>query len=74
QATVTRTPGGRARPDRADIISVAGAQLLAERGPSRRRKVRRRVRRFGNGRGFISVNNGATFGLQLARALTPLTK
>ncbi|MEU4235615.1 hypothetical protein AB0F17_66105, partial [Nonomuraea sp. NPDC026600] len=31
QATVTRTPGGRARPDRADIISVAGAQLLAER-------------------------------------------
>lgn len=70
QVTVTRTRGGQARSSRADIVSVAGAQLLAERASRRRRKVRRRVRRFGNGRGFISVNDGAVFAMQMARALS----
>jgi hypothetical protein len=72
-ATVTRTRGGQARPQRADIISVAGAYLAERASPSQRRKVRRRVRRFGNGRGFISVNNGQIFAVQLARALSIFT-
>lgn len=58
---------------RADIISVAGAQLLQRESRTRRRKVRRRVRRFGQGRGFISVNNGQLFAVQLARALSIFT-
>lgn len=73
QVTVVRSRGGRPLPQRADIMSVAGAQLLDRASPPRRRKVRRRVRRFGNGRGFISVNNGQTFAVQLARALTAFT-
>lgn len=74
QVVVTRTAGGRARPDRADVVSIAGAQLLAADRTTRRRKVRRRVRRFGNGRGFISVNNGQAFALQLARALDAMRR
>jgi hypothetical protein len=70
QVSALRTQGGQARPQRADIIGIAGAQLLQRGSPSRRRKVRRRVRRFGNGKGFISVNNGETFAVQLARALS----
>lgn len=69
QATVPRTRGGQARPKDA-VIGLAGAQLLQRGSPPRRRTVRRRVRRFGNGRGFISVTNGQTFAMQLARALS----
>jgi hypothetical protein len=72
QVSVTRTRGGQARPKEL-VTSVAGAQLLQRAGPSRRRKVRRRTRRFGSGKGFISVNNGQLFAVQLARALTPFT-
>ncbi|MET8341016.1 rolling circle replication-associated protein [Streptosporangium canum] len=70
---VTRAPGGQARPKHADVQSVAGAQLLQRGAPPRHRKVRRRVRRFGSGRGFISVNNGQIFAIQLARALSSFT-
>lgn len=70
QVSVVRTPGGVPRP--AELVqSVAGAQLLDGKGrPPRRRKVRRRVRRFGQGRGFISVNDGQMFAVQMARALS----
>lgn len=70
QVTVTRTQGGQARLQRPDIVGLAGVQLMQRDGPTRRRKVRRRVRRFGRGRGFISVNNGQLFAIQLARALS----
>jgi len=74
QVSVPRTRGGQVRPREAIIVGLAGAQLLQQSSPPRRRKVRRRVRRFGNGRGFISVNNGQIFAVQLARALDILTK
>ncbi|MGW5266977.1 rolling circle replication-associated protein [Microbispora sp. NPDC004025] len=73
QVTVARTRGGQAHPKEV-VVGLAGAQLLGYRRPPRSRRVRRRVRRFGNGRGFISVNNGQTFAVQLARALDILTK
>lgn len=69
QVTVIRTRGGRARAQRADIISLAGARLVGD-GSLRQRRVRRRVRRFGGGRGFISVGSGQIFAVQLARALS----
>lgn len=65
--TVTRTKGGQAQPKEL-VIGLAGARLM-ERGPTRRRKVRRRVRRFGNGRGFVSVPNGQLFAVEISRAL-----
>lgn len=73
QVSVTRTQGGQVRQERADVIGIAGAQLMERVVRSRKRKVRRRVRRFGNGRGFISVNNGQLFAVQLARALSIFT-
>ncbi|MEV7014111.1 hypothetical protein [Streptosporangium sp. NPDC051022] len=69
QVAVARTRGGQARPKEL-VVGLAGAQLLERVGPTRRRKVRRRVRRFGNGKGFISVNNGQLFAVQLSRALS----
>jgi hypothetical protein len=38
---------------------------------TRRRKVRRRVRRFGDGRGFVVVNDGPSMVAYLARVLEP---
>lgn len=67
--SVPRTPGGRPRPVEL-VQSVAGAQLLQRAGPTRRRNVRRRVRRFASGKGFVSVNNGQTFAMAMARALS----
>ncbi|GAA3430389.1 hypothetical protein GCM10018953_75740 [Streptosporangium nondiastaticum] len=69
QVAAPRTKGGQVRPGDL-VIGLAGAQLMAGARPTRRRKVRRRVRRFASGKGFISVNNGSTFALQLARALS----
>ncbi|WP_433308049.1 rolling circle replication-associated protein (plasmid) [Actinoplanes sp. CA-030573] len=68
EVTVTRTRGGAIRSELAPVVGLAGAQTVEARKPSRR-SVRRRVRRLGNGRGFVSVNDGASFGGQLARAL-----
>jgi hypothetical protein len=70
QTVVTRTRGGRPRQDAADIVSIAGAQLLQADRRVRRRRVRRRVKRFANGKGFVSVNNGQTFAVAMARALS----
>jgi hypothetical protein len=67
---VTRTAGGRPRQSYADVVSVAGARLVDTPRSTRRRKVRRRVRRFGGGTGFVSVHNGQTFAAQMARALS----
>ncbi|WP_433501827.1 rolling circle replication-associated protein (plasmid) [Sphaerimonospora sp. CA-214678] len=72
QVSVPRTRGGQARPTNADVIGLAGAHRM-EQGSTRRRRVRRRVRRFASGRGFISVNNGQLFAVQLARALSLTT-
>lgn len=70
QVSVARTRGGRVLQERPDVIGVAGANLVGQPRPTRRRKVRRRVRRFGNGRGFISVTNGQIFAVAMARALS----
>ncbi|NAS27512.1 hypothetical protein GT755_38325 [Herbidospora sp. NEAU-GS84] len=70
QVTVIRHRGGQVLPQRPDIIGLAGAQILEPVAAPRRRKVRRRVRRFGAGRGFVSVNNGQTFAIAVARALS----
>ncbi|WP_329094289.1 rolling circle replication-associated protein [Streptosporangium sp. NBC_01469] len=69
QVAAPRTKGGQVRP-RDLVIGLAGAQLMERARPTRRRKVRRRVRRFASGKGFISVNNGQLFAVQLARALS----
>jgi hypothetical protein len=71
QVTVTRTRGGVPRPKEL-VVGVAGARLMKAEPLTRRRRVRRRVRRFGSGRGFVSVNNGQMFAVQLARALSSL--
>jgi hypothetical protein len=68
EAVVTRTRGGAIRSEMAPVVGLAGAQAVESRKPSRRR-VRRRIRRLKNGRGFVSVNDGAAFAEQLARAL-----
>jgi hypothetical protein len=68
EAIVNRTKGGAIRSELAVVQGLAGVQAIAAREPTRRR-VRRRVRRLGNGRGFVSVNDGAAFADQLSRAL-----
>lgn len=70
EVSVPRTRGGRAQPVHAEVEGLAGAQLVQAQAPTRYRSVRRRVRRLGSGRGFVSVNNGQTFAVQLARALS----
>jgi hypothetical protein len=67
--TVRRTAGGQpVATDR--VIGLAGAQYAAPTR-TRYRRVRRRVRRFGNGRGFLCVNDGPVLASSLARALAP---
>lgn len=62
-------PGGWARlPVRPDVIGLAGVQLLDAHRP-RRRKVRRRVQRLKSGHGWISLNDGPGFALEVARFL-----
>ena len=69
EVTVRRYRGGHhlesAYPD---VIGLAGAQLAEAHRP-RRRKVRRRVKRLPRGRGWISVNDGPAFALDVARYL-----
>jgi hypothetical protein len=68
QRTVRRVRGGVAVPvDR--VVGLAGAQLAAAPERVRYRKVRRRVVRLGNGRGFLCVNDGPGLASSLARAL-----
>ncbi|MEU7776239.1 hypothetical protein AB0C44_33415 [Micromonospora taraxaci] len=70
QVTVARTKLGRPRSEQAIIQGLAGAQLVDQPPAVQLRKVRRRVRRLGTGRGFVSVNNGQTFAMSLSRALS----
>jgi hypothetical protein len=72
QASAPRTPGGRPRPVAHEVVGLAGAQLLAEPRHTGTRRVRRRVRRFGQGAGWLSVNDGPAFATALARALSLL--
>jgi hypothetical protein len=69
QVNAPRTKGGRLLPGHATVDGLAGAQLVQAAAPTRTRKVRRRVRRLGTGKGFVSVNNGQLFALAVARAL-----
>jgi hypothetical protein len=69
EVSVTRTKGGQLRSEQALVQSLAGAQLVQVPVSTRRRKVRRRVRRLGSGKGFVSVNNGQLFALAVARAI-----
>lgn len=64
-----RVRGGRPISKYADVIGLAGAQLIASRGEPRYRKSRSRVRRMASGRGFVMVNSGALMASQLARYL-----
>jgi hypothetical protein len=57
--------GGRHHPD---VIGLAGVQLLEAHRP-RRRKIRRRARRLPRGLGWISLNDGPGFALEVARYL-----
>lgn len=68
EVVVTRTKGGAIRSEFAEVEGLAGATTVECRQTTRRR-VRRRVRRLRNGRGFVSVNDGAAFAGQLAHAL-----
>jgi hypothetical protein len=68
EVVVGRTKGGAIRSEMAEVVGLAGVDTVASRA-TRRRSVRRRVTRLRNGRGFVSVNDGAAFADQLARAL-----
>ena len=50
-----------------DVIGLAGAQLVAAYRPCQYRRVRRRAKRLPRGRGWISVNDGPAFALEVAR-------
>lgn len=51
-----------------EVIGLAGVQLLEAYRP-KHRKVRRRAKRMRQGRGWISVNDGPGFALEVARYL-----
>ncbi|MEV5322435.1 hypothetical protein AB0K92_33205 [Streptomyces sp. NPDC052687] len=72
QRTVRRVRGGVPVPtDR--VVGLAGAQLATAPERVRYRKVRRRVTRLANGRGFLCVNDGPSLAAELARAIDRLT-
>jgi hypothetical protein len=71
-ARVPRSRPGEINPafvrnENAGIIGLAGLQLTT--GRVRKRKVRRRVKRLPRGRGWISLNDGPAFALEVARYL-----
>jgi hypothetical protein len=68
EVSVRRSPGGRVRSAYPEVIGLAGAQLLEAHRP-RRRKVRRRAKRLPRGLGWISLNDGPGFALEVARYL-----
>ena len=53
--------------NRGDMTGLSGLQLTE--GRTRRRKVRRRAKRLPRGRGWISLNDGPGFALDVARYL-----
>ena len=60
--------GHRAESAYPEVIGLAGAQLVAAYRP-KHRKVRRRAKRLPRGRGWISLNDGPAFALEVARYL-----
>jgi len=64
-----RTRGGRILRAVWDTIGLAGAYLLEQARPTRRRRVRRRVDRLRNGAGWLSVNDGPRFATRIAAFL-----
>jgi hypothetical protein len=63
-----RDRGGHAESAYRDVIGLAGKELLAAHRV-RYRKVRRRVRRMRNGKGWIALNDAPVFALEVARYL-----
>lgn len=72
QRTVRRVRGGVPVPVD-QVVGLAGAQLVTAPTRVRYRKVRRRVVRLANGRGFLCVNDGPSLAAELARAVDRLT-
>jgi hypothetical protein len=68
QVSAPRARGGRADPQRRDVIGLAGAQLL-DAHRVKRRTVRRRARYLHRGGGFVCVNDGPAMAAALARYL-----
>ena len=64
-----RVKGGRVLPKYAEVIGLAGAQLIAARSKPKYRSVRTKARRMRRNRGFVMVNDGAAMASQLARYL-----
>jgi hypothetical protein len=52
-----------------EVVGLAGAEMLAGRRAERRRKTGMRQERLRNGRGWSVVNDGASFGADIARYL-----
>jgi hypothetical protein len=72
QRTVRRVRGGVPVPVD-QVVGLAGAQLVTAPERVRYRRVRRRVTRLANGRGFLCVNDGPSLAAELARAVDRLT-
>jgi hypothetical protein len=69
EVTVWRTRGGVPVSAYPEVEGLAGAMMVEARGRARRRKVRRPVKRMYRGRGWISLNDGPVFALEVARYL-----
>lgn len=69
EVTRPRVKGGRVICKYAEVIGLAGAQLVESRGEPTYRKTRTRARRMRSNRGFVMVNDGPAMATQLARYL-----
>ncbi len=69
QTTRPRVRGGRPVSKYPEVQGLAGAMLLESRTKVRYRRSRTRAVRAKNGRGWLMVNDGARFGVDLAVAL-----
>jgi hypothetical protein len=68
QPVLETAPQWRPRYAFPEVIGLAGAQLVESRR-TRGRKVRRRAKRLRSGRGWVSVNDGPEFAVQLAMVI-----
>ncbi len=69
EVRVPRQRGGRPLAASWDVIGLSGAYLVEGARPGPRRRLRRRVHRLAGGTGWVSVNNGPAFAMELARYL-----
>lgn len=69
QVSRPRVRGGRPLSKYPEVVGLAGAQLLASRTKVTHRRSRTRAVRARNGRGWLMVNDGARFGVELAVVL-----